>query len=113
MRKSLQIVLCAAVLLAAACTHSIHDVYVSSFDPYREYQNGKYIEARTEQHTILGFVRDTQYVDQAYADLNAQCRSGEIRGIVTQFSTSHGFFSWTNKILMKGYCFSDATARKG
>ena len=32
---------------------------------------------------------------------------GRIEGITTQISTSLGFFSWTNKVLMKGFCFNE------
>jgi hypothetical protein len=62
------------------------------------------VEARTEQFVIMGFTGDTKYVDQAYDKLQGTCQGGKIQGITTQFSTSHGFFSWTNKILMRGLC---------
>ena len=95
-----------SLFLTASCTHSIHDVYTSGFDPYTDFQKGKRIEARSEQFVIMGFAKDTSYVDQAYEQISNQCSGGEVKGLTTQFSTSHGFFSWTNKIFIKGYCFA-------
>jgi hypothetical protein len=53
---------------------------------------------------VMGFVGQTDYVDQAKAQLMANCPGGAVTGITTQFSTSMGFLSWTNKILMQGLC---------
>ncbi len=88
-----------------ACSHAIHLVHSSDFSPYSEPSIGKLISAKTEQFTILGFVESTAYVDDAMKELEKKCSHGYINGITTQYSTSHGFFSWTNKILMQGYCF--------
>ena len=95
-----------AVLLALAvsCTHSIHLVHVSGFDPGVPLDQGKLVEAQSEQFVILGITDDSDYVNQAHAKLLSACTSGSLQGITTQFSTSHGFLSWTNKILMRGLC---------
>jgi hypothetical protein len=96
-----------ALLAAAslgACTHSIHLVHVSDFDPYDPKSGGKMVEGRAEQFVILWFEDDTNYVDRALDQLMKSCPRGRIQGITTQYSTSHGFFSWTNKILMRGLC---------
>jgi len=94
----------ALIALLSSCTHSIHLVNTSSFEPYAQLANGRMVEAQSEQFVIMGFVKDTNYVDQAYRNLKQQCRDGAIQGITTQYSTSHGFFSWTHKILMQGLC---------
>jgi hypothetical protein len=86
------------------CTHSIHSVHVSGYDPYVAIKKANVISARTEQFVILGFANDTHYVEQARKKLEGECPDGQIQGITTQHSTSHGFFSWTNKILMQGLC---------
>ena len=62
------------------------------------------IEARTEQNVVLGFVYNTNYVDDAVKILKNKCQGGDIQGITIQHSTSLGFFSWRNKILVKGLC---------
>lgn len=103
-----KLLLAAALLAPAACTHSIHLVHVSDFDPGVAKDRGKWITAKTEQFVIMGFKFDTEYVDRAYRMLQEDCRGGKVQGITTQFSTSHGFFSWTNKILMQGLCVRKA-----
>lgn len=100
----MRILLITALLALSGCAHSIHEVYVSDFGSYQKLEQGTMVKASAEQHTIMGFVRETNYVEVARRKLMAQCPSGEISGISTQFSTSLGFFSWTNKILMQGLC---------
>jgi hypothetical protein len=91
--------------LGAGCTHSLHVAHVSDFSPtFNQYSQGKLIQARAEQFTVMGYAKDTQYVNQAYNNLISQCTQGSIQGIMTQFSTSHGFFSWTNVVDMQGLC---------
>jgi len=90
----------------SGCMHSIHHVHVSDFDPYGGQGSGKMVKAKTEQFVILGFTSDSKYVDKAYMDLQQKCKRGRLQGITTQYSTSLGFFSWTNKILMQGLCVS-------
>lgn len=92
-------------LVFSGCTHSLHVAHVSDFSPtYQEYKNGKLVKARTEQFVFMGFVTQTDYVNEAYNKLQAACPSGQIQGITTQYSTDHGFFSWTNVIDMQGLC---------
>lgn len=91
-------------LLLAGCAHSVHNVYISDFAGYPKLEQGEVVKATSEQFVIMGFVDETNYVDQARNKLIAQCPNGNITGISTQFSTSLGFFSWTNKILMQGLC---------
>jgi len=87
------------------CTHSLHMAHVSDFSPtYRQYSQGELVKARAEQFVVMGFVGNTNYVDQAYTQLLATCSGGNIQGITTQYSTSHGFFSWTNVVEMQGLC---------
>ena len=93
----------ACFILLAGCAHSIHDVYVSDFGNYPKLEQGEMVTARSEQFVVMGFVQETEYVERAKKELLAKC-PGEISGISTQFSTSLGFFSWTNKILMQGLC---------
>ena len=93
------------VLAITGCTHSLHISHVGDFSPtYKEAKAGKLIKSHAEQFTILGFVTQTDYVDSAYASLVRQCQSGNVQGVVTQYQTSHGFFSWTHSIDMQGLC---------
>jgi hypothetical protein len=96
--------LLAGFLLLSGCAYSIHDVYISDFGSYQKLEQGEIVKASAEQFAVMGFVYDTEYVNQARRKLVSQCPQGEISGISTQYSTSLGFFSWTNKILMQGLC---------
>jgi len=91
-------------ILASACAHSIHEVHTSDFAPGVAITSGRVVKATTEQFVVLGFVGNTNYVDDAYKHLMDACPNGAITGITTQYSTSLGFFSWWNKILMQGLC---------
>lgn len=89
----------------SACTSSLHVSHQGDFHPtYASYQKGEWIEASSEQFVIMGFVMQTDYVDQAVARFKNECRDGAIQGVQTQFSTDHNFFSWTNRIRMQGLC---------
>lgn len=91
-------------LSLASCAHSVHEVHTSDFLPGAPIESGEMVKAYSEQFVVLGFVGQTDYVDQAYTKLMSECSGGAISGITTQYSTSLGFFSWTNKILMQGLC---------
>ncbi len=93
-----------SVLLIGGCTHSIHMVHTDGFsNKMPSTQNAKYVQAEAEQSVVLFFAFDTDYVDDARQKLEAQC-NGNLAAVSTQYSTSHGFLHWTNKILMKGIC---------
>jgi hypothetical protein len=92
------------LLLFSGCAHSIHQVHTSDFHPGTPIESGEMVKAKSEQFVIFGFVGQTNYVDEAYTKLMASCEGGMLTGITTQYSTSLGFFSWTNKILMQGLC---------
>jgi hypothetical protein len=90
------------------CTHSIHMSHmsdVSANTPTALNLDKHIVEVNTEQRVILGFAFDTDYVNQAYQALQKKCPS-EIVAVNTQYSTSHGFLHWTNKIRMKAVCAS-------
>ena len=88
----------------SACAHSIHQVHTSDFIPGTSIESGDMVKAKSEQFVVFGFVGQTDYVEEAYTKLMAACPKGALTGITTQYSTSLGFFSWTNKILMQGLC---------
>jgi hypothetical protein len=104
--KSGVIVLALGVsLISTACTHSVHVVHVGGFDDVPSNIVKNRIESAAEQKVILGFTRNTDYVNRAYDALKAKCLEGNVDGVTTKFSTSHGFLSWTNKVTMQGQCY--------
>jgi hypothetical protein len=92
-------------IIIYSCAHSVHLVQANDFDNNNKI-NSKTIEAQSEQFVFLWFVTQTDYVEQALNKLKRKCLSGEVQGITTRYSTSLGFFSWSNKILLKGICFN-------
>lgn len=97
-------------LLAAGltgCSHALHEYHVGDMDKVNySAKKHKRITATKEQFTVMGFVTETNYVNEAYRALERQCPSGRVTGINTRYSTSHGFFSWTNKVRMTGLCLN-------
>ncbi|MGZ3772447.1 MAG: hypothetical protein ACXVCY_01855 [Pseudobdellovibrionaceae bacterium] len=91
-------------LFLASCAHSIHEVHTSDFSPGVPIESGRVVSGTAEQFVILGIVENTAYVDEAYQNLMNSCPNGSITAVTTQYFTSLGFFSWTNKILMQGLC---------
>ena len=85
------------LFVLGGCSHSIHMVNTSGFN------SNDLPSHKKAKNVVLGFAFDTDYVDEARASLLAQC-PGEIKAVSSQFSTSHGFLHWTNKVLMKGVC---------
>jgi hypothetical protein len=103
--KLLSIITLTSLLIG--CTHSLHVAHVSDFSPsFKSYSQGELVRARQEQFTVMGFVTETNFVDQAYRRLEQQCPKGQIQGITSQFSTSHAFFSWTNVLELQGLCIN-------
>ncbi len=99
-----KIILTMCSLFLLSCTHSVHIVHVGDFRPYQKFSSGTKIESHEKQFLILGFTLETDYINKARKDLISQCEKGVIQGPVTRVSTSHGFFSWTNKVHMQALC---------
>lgn len=89
-----------------ACTHSVHLVNFSEDLPVAKKKNAQFLEVKTSQFVVLGFSADTNYVNEAYQQLMTGCPQGNLGSIATKYYTSHGFFSWTNYIIMDGYCYN-------
>lgn len=101
-----KVILILLMFIVNACTHSVHMVNFTDFKPYSasSSKNTKMIEAKTEQFVVLWYADNTNYVNEAYRKLQDQCPHGVVTGIATQYYTSHGFFSWTNHLIMQGQC---------
>jgi hypothetical protein len=96
--------LLALIFVLTSCAHSVHQLHMGDFETPKSIKSGKWITAKAEQMVILGFVSDTNYVNEARSKLIAKCPKGNIQAVSTRYSTSLGFFSWYNKILMQGLC---------
>ncbi|MBK8394145.1 MAG: hypothetical protein IPL26_02730 [Leptospiraceae bacterium] len=90
--------------LFLSCTHSVHHFNAGDSILPQKKESMIKITAQSEQLVILSFVYDTNYVEKAIEDLRNQCKDGWIHSIGTRFSTSLGFFHWTNKLYLEAYC---------
>ena len=99
-----KLVLLILLFTLGSCAHSVHEVHIGDFETQEAFTAGKWIKAEAEQHVILGLVYDTDYVNIARNRLIEKCPKGDIQGVTTRYSTSLGFFNWTNKIFMQGLC---------
>lgn len=100
----LKLLLTALALLLSSCAHSIHMYNVSDYTA--EASKGKDISAEAEQFVIMSFTDNTDYVNQAYRKLTDSCPNGQVTGINSRYSTSMGFFSWHNKIVVNAKCLN-------
>ena len=92
------------VVMLSACTSSIHMSQVDvGTNSQQELASGKVINIEKSQKIFLGFVYDSNYVDQAYKQLLLQCPNGTSM-INVEYLTNHGFLSWTDKIRIKALC---------
>lgn len=93
--------------LLFSCAYSVHEVQFSDFTPYAPLEkSGEIIKSSGQQFVVMGFVTDTNYVDNAYKSFQNKCPNGQISSVSTQFLTELGFFSWNNKIHFQGICRS-------
>ena len=102
----MKFILLIIIFIFISCSHSVHLVHMSDQKLDQKITAGKKIKAQSEQTVILGFVFDTNYVEEARNKLIASCPSGEISNIMTRYSTSHAFFHWKNIIYTEAICFN-------
>lgn len=102
------LILFAMVVFSMGCTHALHQYHAGDGDDSASSSGRKNrtITSLGEQNGFLNFRFNTNYVDEAWQDLQAQCLKGSIVGVHTRFSTSHGFFSWNNQVKMRATCLS-------
>ncbi len=89
--------------LTASCSHSIHQVYLSSQDVLPERIKTEWITVEKSDLVILGFATQTDYVDNAYKDLESKC-SGRVSQVSTEHLTSYQFLSYKQRVILKGLC---------
>jgi len=107
-----RILVMALPVLLQACAYSIHDVHVSGYEPYTPQAQGRIVTGHGEQFVIMGFKQNVDYVDQAVAELMEACPKGDIVGVVTEYQTALGFFSWNNHVYLKGLCTTGQSVKR-
>lgn len=90
----------------SACTHSVHQVALSGFGDLR---GGYPVSAEAEQFVVLSMTGNTDFADVAYDRLLEQCPDGVLRNIEARHSTSHGFLSYKNRLVVRAWCVPPRT----
>ncbi len=108
MRRALLLpVLAVVAVLASGCSYSMHEYQAAGYAPATPTSGAPrqavWIHARANQGVVLGVTDNTDYVDEAYQRLLAQC-TGDIVGINTRYSTKLGFLSFRNTVEMQAFC---------
>lgn len=103
-KSMLNLIKVATMISLTGCAYSVHQVHTGDFTPFSRMNKGRKIHAQAEQFVILGFVGNVDFVKRAYEELQAKCPNKKIVGITTEHVTHLGFFSWTNKVHMRGRC---------
>ena len=94
------------VSILQGCAFSVHHVHLSGFDPYTPKTEGKLVTASAERFSVMGFSQDTSYIDRAVEDIQARCDGGDLVGVSTEVQTALGFFSWTDRVFVRGTCIA-------
>ena len=90
-------------MLLGACSHSIHQVYVSSMDQNMSYDKGEWVTVEAEDYVVLSFEFSTQYVEDAYKKLENKCK-GRIAQVTSENLTSYQFLSYDQRLILRGLC---------
>lgn len=98
--------LCLTLALLGGCTHSVHQVAMGEFDDVPAAARLRPIEAETSQDVFLAS-GNTDFADEAFAELAQRCPHGRVVGIQARHSTSLGFLVHTNRMKITGYCLED------
>jgi hypothetical protein len=92
------------VSLFTGCTHSVHQIATGGLEDIPRGASTRVVSAEAEQHVILFITGNTDYADEAYRELLAQCPDGAIHAIEARHSTKHGFLSFTNYLKAQAIC---------
>ena len=102
MAKKLLLVFALAAI-SGGCSHSVHQMYVSSMDKSANYNRGKWVSASDKDFIILGFKMNSGYVERAYQKLQHTCPT-PINQVTVEHVTSYFFLSYDQKLILRGFC---------
>jgi hypothetical protein len=109
MRFATLILASALAASATGCTYSMNEYHAAGYapvtrvDPDAPPPKPEVVIADAEQDVVLGITDNTDYVDEAYGKLLAQC-GGDIVGVNTRYSTKLSFLSYTNRVHIQATC---------
>ena len=91
----------------AGCTHSVHQVSLSSADDIPRGARVRAVHSEAEQFVFFYVTDNTDFADEAYDELLKKCPKGRLVAIEARHSTSHGFLSFKNHMKMTGWCLEN------
>lgn len=91
-----------AIILMSGCA-SLNSVSLTSIPA----KKGRPVVAQTSKLIFLGFNFDNDFVAEIQRQLQAQCRDGEVRGILTKDEVINYFLVWKHQITAEGQCLID------
>ena len=106
--KCASLLLCSVGLALGGCTYSVHQGAVGGVEGLPAGAQVRLIESTASIDVVLGIGGDTDFVDEAWESLLAQC-PGQIVAIETRYSTAHNFLSYDDNIRMTGLCVESVT----
>lgn len=93
------------VLSLLGCGTAVHLASPGGFGPYVPITDGQVVSVTVARKSApLGFNKDTYYVDEAWDGLLTRCQDGALTGVTVEFTTSLGFFTWDDRVTMRGLC---------
>jgi len=97
----------AALVVFSGCAiglgKSVHQYALTEMVPTTGKEKARPIEVEANQFVVLGFVYDTDFVDEARSKLLAQCQ-GRIVGVTAKHSTDLGVAAYRNKLKLTATC---------
>src|SRR6188768_1028866 len=78
------------------CTHSVHQVSLSSAEDIPRGARVRAVHAEAEQFVFFYVTDNTDFADEAYEKLLAQCSKDRLVTVEARHNTSHGFLSFEN-----------------
>jgi hypothetical protein len=93
---------------AIGLVKSLHDVSYLEQAPIPAGANAREINRDVTQNVLLGFITNTNFVDNGWKSFQKLCPNGTIMNPLARYSTDLGFLAYKEHIHFSGTCVSNA-----
>jgi hypothetical protein len=93
---------------AIGLVKSLHNVSYLEQAPVPAGANAKPIERDVTRNVLLGFITDTDYVDNGWKSFQKLCPNGTIMNPMVRHSTDLGFLAYKEQLHFTGTCVTGA-----
>jgi hypothetical protein len=87
---------------------SLHDVSYLEQAPIPAGANAREIKRDVTRNVLLGFITNTDFVDNGWKSFQKLCPNGTIMNPLARYSTDLGFLAYKEQIHFSGTCVSNA-----